>query len=520
MRAVRFTFTWPQVVGAAFAALVLAVIFQDTFGMLRAKWHLEEYSHGILIPAIAAYLLWTRRAQFASMPFEGSWAGVGLVAFGLLVFFLGTLAAITTVDAYALVIVIAGCVLAVMGWKAFRWALVPVALLLLMNPLPQFLYANISSKLQLISSQIGVAFIRLLGISVYLEGNVIDLGSYKLEVAEACSGLRYLFPLMSVGAIMAYLINGKAWVRAIVFASTIPIAILMNSFRIGVIGVLVDHYGTEQATGFLHFFEGWVVFMICLALLTLETWALVRLTGDKRRFRDLFVTEQAPPKASESLAQQRQIAIPALAAVALLLLAVYPAIAIPSREEMKVERSPFVTFPMQFGEWRGRSEPIDKLYLDYLQLDDYVNANYAKPSRPGVNFYTAWYGSQRTGVSTHSPAGCMPAGGWLIKSFEKSQLKGVAQGGAPLTVNRVVIQQGSSTQLVYYWFQQRGRDITNEYLVKWYLFWDSLTRRRTDGALVRIITPIPQGESIATADERLTEFTGQVVSRLSTFVPN
>jgi exosortase D (VPLPA-CTERM-specific) len=520
MRAVRFTFTWPQVVGAAFAALVLAVIFQDTFSMLRAKWHLEEYSHGILIPAIAAYLLWTRRAQFASMPFEGSWAGVGLVAVGLIVFFLGTLAAITTVDAYALVIVIAGCVLAAMGWKTFRVALVPIALLLLMNPLPQFLYANISAKLQLISSQIGVAFIRLLGISVYLEGNVIDLGSYKLEVAEACSGLRYLFPLMSVGAIMAYLINGKAWVRAVVFLSTIPVAILMNSFRIGVIGVLVDRYGTEQATGFLHFFEGWVVFMICLALLTFEAWALLRLSGDERRFRDMFVVDQAPPKASESLAQRRQVAVPALAAVALLLLAVYPALAIPTRTEIKVARSSFVAFPMQLGDWRGRPEPIDKLYLDYLQLDDYVNANYAQPSKPAVNFYSAWYGSQRTGVSTHSPAGCMPAGGWLIKSFERSQLKGVAQGGAPLTVNRVVIQQGSTKQLVYYWFQQRGRDITNEYLVKWYLFWDSLTRRRTDGALVRIITPIPPGESVELADARLTEFTQQVVSRLSGFVPN
>jgi exosortase D (VPLPA-CTERM-specific) len=520
MRAVRFTFTWPQVVGAAFAALVLAVIFQDTFSMLRTKWHLEEYSHGILIPGIAAYLLWTRRAQFASMPFEGSWTGVAMVGLGLIIFFLGTLAAITTVDAYALVIVIAGCVLAVMGWKAFRWALVPIAMLLLMNPLPQFLYANISAQLQLISSQIGVAFIRLLGISVYLEGNVIDLGSYKLEVAEACSGLRYLFPLMSVGAIMAYLINGKAWLRTVVFASTIPIAILMNSVRIGVIGVLVDRYGQEQATGFLHFFEGWVVFMICLALLTLEAWGLLRLSGDKRRFRDMFVVDQTPPKASESLAQQRKIAAPALGAVALLLLAVYPALAIPTRAEIKVARSSFATFPMQLGQWRGRPEPIDKIYLDYLQLDDYVNANYVQPAKPAVNFYTAWYGSQRTGVSTHSPAGCMPAGGWLIKSFEQSQLKGVSQAGVPLTVNRVVIQQGSTKQLVYYWFQQRGRDITNEYLVKWYLFWDSLTRSRTDGALVRIITPIAQDESMDLADARLTEFTHHVVSGLPSFVPN
>src|SRR6185295_10908836 len=116
-----------------FAALVLAIIFQNTFSLLHATWQLDEYSHGFLIPAISAYLLWTRRGQFASMPFEGSWYGVTLVALGLIVYFLGSLAAITTIDAYAMVIVIAGFVLAVMGWKAFRLALVPIALLLLMN---------------------------------------------------------------------------------------------------------------------------------------------------------------------------------------------------------------------------------------------------------------------------------------------------------------------------------------------------------------------------------------------------
>lgn len=522
MRAVRFTFTWPQLAGAAFAAVVLAVIFQDTFVMLRGKWQLEEYSHGFLIPAISAYLLWTRRAQFVSMPFEGSWAGVALVLLGLIVYFLGTLAAITTIDAYALVVVIAGFVLAVMGWKAFRVALVPILLLLLMNPLPQFLYSSISSHLQLISSQIGVAVIRLLGISVYLEGNVIDLGSYKLEVAEACSGLRYLFPLMSVGAIMAYLINGKTWLRLVVFLSTIPLTILMNSFRIGVIGVLVDHYGIEQATGFLHFFEGWVVFMLCLAVLSLEAWGLLRLSGDKRRFRDLFVVDQPAPKVTDSMAQQRSLAVPAVAALALLLLSVYPALAVPRRTELTPTRSPFVTFPMQIGEWRGQRQSIEKFYLDVLQLTDYVNANYVQAGKPAVNFYTAYYASQRGSVSTHSPAGCLPGGGWRIMSFEQSPLPNVriGTGGTPLTVNRVIIQQGSTQQLVYYWFQQRGREMTNEYLVKWYLFWDSLTRQRTDGALVRIITPVPQGESMAAADARLTEFTQQAVSKLTSFVPD
>ena len=515
-----FSFTWAQLAGAAFAALVLAVIFQNTFSLLAATWQMEEYSHGMLIPFVSAYLLWTRRAQFAAIPFEGSWAGVALVLLGLVVYFLGTLAAITTIDAYALVIVIAGFVLAVMGWKAFRLALVPIALLLLMNPLPAFLYNNLSSHLQLISSEIGVAFIRLLGISVYLEGNVIDLGSYKLEVAEACSGLRYLFPLMSVGAIMAYLINGKAWLRGLIFVSTIPMTILMNSFRIGVVGVLVDRYGVEQASGFLHYFEGWVVFMLCLALLSLEAWALLRLTGDKRRFRDLFAFEAATPRASAATVQKRKLVIPAAASLALLMLAVYPALAVPQRAELKPDRSAFVTFPMQMGGWHGRREPIEKVYLDILKLDDYVNANYLQQGKPPVNLYAAYYASQRTGASAHSPASCLPGGGWRILAFEKSEVAGVRISGAPLSVNRVVIQQGSSKQLVYYWFQQRGREITNEYLVKWYLFWDSLTRSRTDGALVRITTLIPQGEAMAAADARLTEFTAEVVSKLTGFVPD
>jgi exosortase D (VPLPA-CTERM-specific) len=521
MRTTRFTFTRAQLIGTALGAAVLIVIFQSTFGLLRATWQLEEYSHGILIPAISAYLLWQRRAQFATLPFEGSWAGVGLVLLGLLVFFLGSFAAITTVDAYALVIVIAGCMLAVMGWKAFRLALVPIALLLLMNPLPQFLYANLSSYLQLVSSQIGVAVIRLFGISVYLEGNVIDLGTYQLQVAEACSGLRYLFPLMSVGAIMAYLMNGKAWLRWTIFLSTVPLTILMNSFRIGVIGLLVDRWGVEQATGFIHLFEGWIVFMLCLVILSFEAWGLVRLTGDKRRFRDLFVPDPPPAPAAEGTSRQsRKIAASAIASLVLLVIAVYPARTLPEREELTPERASFVTFPMQLGKWHGRRQSIEQEYLEILKLDDYVQANYFQDGKPAVNFYTAYYASQRTGVSAHSPASCLPGSGWRIESFERTSVPGARGGETPLMVNRVLIRHGSSRQLVYYWFQQRGREVTNEYVVKWYLFWDSLTRSRSDGALVRLMTPLPRGESIEAADARLTEFSGQVVSQLSQYVPN
>jgi len=257
-------------------------------------------------------------------------------------------------------------------------------------------------------------------------------------------------------------------------------------------------------------------------LLSLEAWGLVRLTGDKRRFRELFTPDAPPPQqsAESSALQKRHVAIPAIASLVLLVLAVYPAHSVPQRLENTPNRAPFVTFPMQIGSWHGRRQAIEQQYLEVLKLDDYVQANYVHEGKPAVNFYTAYYASQRTGVSAHSPASCLPGGGWRIESFDRSAVPGARAGATPLMVNRVVIQQGASRQLVYYWFQQRGREITNEYLVKWYLFWDSLTRSRTDGALVRLVTQVGKGESVEAADARLVEFTEEVVSKLNKFVPD
>jgi EpsI family protein len=108
-----------------------------------------------------------------------------------------------------------------------------------------------------------------------------------------------------------------------------------------------------------------------------------------------------------------------------------------------------------------------------------------------------------------------------MEDFGQRVLDGVKlPSGQPLKVNRVVIRQGDSAQLVYYWFQQRGRDITNEYMVKWYLFWDSLTRNRSDGALVRLIAPLDKGDDVAAADERLADFAGAVMPELTRYIPD
>jgi exosortase D (VPLPA-CTERM-specific) len=521
-------YNWPQTAALALALLTLLLLFQRTFYFLYANWQREEYSHGIFIPLISAFMLWQRRRLFPSLSLRGSWLGVCAVALGLLVLLLGTVTSIVGADAYALVIVIAGCALAILGWQGFKLVWVPIALLLLMVPLPNFWYANLSAELQLISSQVGVAIIRALGVSVFLEGNVIDLGSYKLQVAEACSGLRYLFPLMTLGAVVAYFFKGRSWMRWCIFLSTVPIAVLMNSFRIGVIGLLVDRFGSAQAEGFLHQFEGWVLFMACIGLLLLECKLLLRLSGDRRSLRDVLQLGSNPgPKRKRAPAHRYELGKPTVAVALVLMLAVYPAWALPHRAELRPTRYDFSQFPLQVGDWLGQLDRIESIYLDELQLDDYLLANFVVPPATSVqsaadmapiNLYVAYYASQRTGQSVHSPRSCLPGGGWRIQDLSRRDVASVRNGAGPLRVNRVLIQQGAQRQLVYYWFQERGRDITNEYLVKWYMLQDALIRNRSDGALVRLIAPLRDGEDATLGDARLTRFAAAVLPMLQRYV--
>jgi exosortase D (VPLPA-CTERM-specific) len=515
---------WTQLALIAVAGLVLALVFQKTFTFLYAAWHREEYSHGFLIPFVSAFLLWQRRARFERLELRGSWVGLVVVVLGLLLFFTRYFAFIVGMDAYALVIVIAGFALAMLGWAGFKLASVPIALLLLMYPLPTFWYNNLSSELQLISSQLGVTFMRALGVSVFLEGNVIDLGSYQLQVAEACSGLRYLFPLMTLGAVVAYLFKGKSWTRWCIFLSALPITVLMNSLRIGLIGVLVDRFGRAQAEGFLHLFEGWVISMACFALLLGECKLLLRLSGDRRSLREvMWLTSTAltrPPRP----APKDKVSKPAVAVAALLTLAVYPALALPQHAEITPVRADFSQFPLAVGEWLGRRQRVEDVYLDELKLDDYLLADFVPREKSAaiapVNLYIAYYASQRSYQGVHSPRSCLPGAGWRIEQMNQRVVPGVRLRSGPLRVNRALIQLGAERQLVYYWFQERGRNLTNELAVKWYLFSDALTRDRTDGALVRVITPLHDGEDPAAADARLGGFTAAALPMLSPYLPD
>ena len=500
--------------------LMLGAIFFDGLSLMVHWWERPEYSHGYMIPLIVAFLVWQRMDLLERVPFTGAWTGVVVVLLGVALYFLGELSSVYTVIQYGSLITLYGIVLALSGWRAFRIILIPLLILVFMIPLPNFIYNNLSSELQLISSQIGVWFIRLFDISVYLEGNVIDLGTYKLQVVDACSGLRYLFPLMTLGFIAAYFFKVEFWKRALVFLSSIPITVLMNSIRIGTIGVTVEYWGQSMAEGFLHVFEGWSVFMVCTALLVMEMWVLSLFGADRRPLREVFGIEFPVPSPKDAHIVQRKVHVQAFVTIAVLFATLLLSMHMANRGEIVPSRTAFTSFPLEIGKWHGNAEQMEQIYIDALKFDDYLLADYTSGQSGPVNLYIAYYGSQRKGESVHSPRSCIPGGGWRIQSHDQVDIKDVNISGVPLRVNRILIQKRDTVEVVYYWFQERKRIITNEYLVKWFLFWDSLTRHRTDGALVRLTADVEPGEDVAEVDRRLESFARDISGLLPAYIPD
>jgi len=500
------------------AVLVAVAAFSGGLWELVGRWsRQEEYSHGFLIPIVVAWMLWSRRDALRANAGRPSWTGPLLILVAAVMLLVGELSGLFMLLQLGFIVVLMAIVLALGGYSLLKVAFIPIAFLAFAIPLPYFIDSELSLRLQLISSELGVFFIRMFGVPVYLTGNVIDLGNYKLQVVDACSGLRYLYPLLSFGFLAAFLFQAPLWQRALLFLSAIPITIVMNSFRIGMVGLLVDRWGTAQAEGLLHYFEGWVIFLACAAILTGEMWLLARVAG--KTFFQVF----GLPKVRASVPQEPRSAssvgqFPIIVCMLLVSVAGIADFYLAGRQEIVPERLRFVEFPRKLGLWQGHASLLEPEIERGLRVDDYILSDYQKPGSGLVNFYVAYYASQRKGASPHSPEVCIPGGGWQILQLEQTSFRSDALS-VTLNLNRVVIARDNNKQLVYYWFVERGHNIANEYSSKWHMFVDAISKNRTDGALVRLVTPFYPGEPEHAADERLQSFINELEPRLKAYLP-
>lgn len=505
------------------ATLFAGLYFSNGLNALLTAWQLPEYSHGPIIPVLSA-LLFLRQLKTVPVdpaPKSDRWPGVALVLFALAFGALGILANIDDIVAYALILWVGGILLISWGWHTGRHFWPPVVHLVYMLPLPGVIYYKTTTYLQFVSSELGVWFLKLLSVPVFLDGNIIDLGILKLHVAEACSGLRYMFPILSFSYIFAVLYQGPIWHKAVLLISAVPIAIFMNSVRIAVAGMIVQHYGVEWLEGFTHFFEGWVIFLACILILFFLAWLMLFLHPKR-----LTLTEALDLDTSGLVPQflRLQYVRPSAALIAAALAAGIAAgamMAMPDRGAVSPSRDQFALFPREMAGWRqsGPREMLEEGVARTLGADDYHQVNLINPEAAApVGLFMAWYKDQSKG-GVHSPEICLPGSGWEIAWLERTDIAVQMGSDTPFRINRAIIQKGETRMMVYYWFQQKNRRIAWDFAAKYWLMVDGITTGRTDGALVRLTTSILPGEADAEAEARLQGVLTGILPALPRFIP-
>lgn len=512
--------TWLR---TAIYALLLFLLYRSTFSYLFSKWNSDEFTYCYIIPFIVLYMIWEKRETLSHIPSVPSWAGFIPITIGIVCYWLGELGGEFTILFISSWLVVVGLCWLHMGWQKLKAISFPLFFGLGMFVPPNAIYTPLSLKLKLISSQIGVYMLQLYGMSAFREGNIIDLGFTQLQVVDACNGLRYLIPLFMMGMLMAYYFRAPMWKKLFLVASTIPLSIFTNSLRIASVGILYQLMGADAAEGFFHEFSGWFIFMATLGFLMAEMLVLKKIfreQGTRSSEQGSSSTHASvnPKEASRGVAS---FFTPHHFAVAAIALSATVAVgqSVDFHEKTPLAKS-LSGFPLQVGEWSGIRTDMEQKFLDSLHLDDYLLIDFRNPQGKLISLYVAYYASQLKGESIHSPATCLPGGGWVFEESGPAQLPLNGASSPIMTVRRAFMEKSGERMLVYYWFPQRGRILTGINQLKLYSFWDALTRQRTDGALVRVITPLGSGEDIASAEERLRGFCREAVPLIDRFLPN
>jgi len=493
--------------------LLLVWLYHSIIYNLVLQWFRDpNFSHGIFVPIFSLYVLWQDRERLKSIKPAPSWVGLPLVFLALAMLILGVLGVELFTSRFSLLVLLAGLILLTRGHEFFRAALFPWAFLILMIPLPNLILQKFTFPLQLLASKLSTSMLQLVGVPVLREGNVIILPTMPLEVAEACSGLRSLLSLVTLAIIYGYLMEKRNWVRVVLACAAVPIAVFANSFRIFGTGLIVQYWDPEKAEGFYHEFQGWLVFVVSLVLL----FSVHRLIS--------FIWKKPPAAAQQSvhIDERRLPPVSPKQGSILFGLAVLPmlvaAIGLQAHSSTEIVKH-VSSIPEQVGDWTGTDDPIDKDTLDILGPGEYLLRDYQNTSepQPPINLYIPFFPSQSAGDTIHSPEHCLPGAGYIPISREVIQLP--RPDGPPIPVNRYVVSKLGDRQLVLYWFQAHNRVVASEWKAKYYLIADSIHLNRSDGGMVRLMSPMMRGESADAAQARIMKLGSQLLPRIDNYIP-
>jgi exosortase D (VPLPA-CTERM-specific) len=509
--------------------LLIAWLYASILARLFLQWvgpHSDpNFEHGIFVPLFALFVLWHDRKKLGAIPSSPSWVGLPLVILSLLMLALGVLGAELFFSRISLLILLAGLILIFEGWPFFRAVLFPWAFLILMIPIPNLILQQLTFPLQLLASKLATGLLQQVGVPVLREGNVITLASMPLNVAEACSGIRSLLTLVTLAIIYGYLMETRMWVRVVLVFSAVPIAVAANSFRIFGTGLLVQYWDPDKAEGFYHALGGWLIFVVALFMLLAVHRVISRIWKNSlvapRDRAHVLAHSLANNNEERPAGAFRMNSSPLRFAMAAgLMLATAIGLQAHSRTEYFPPRAALSSLPSQIDGWTGTDDTLDQATLDILGPGEFLLRNYentSQPQSPWINLWIAYFATQKAGDTIHSPQHCLPGAGWVPTSREVVRIMG--PDGSSFPANRYVVANAEDRRLVLYWFQAHGREVASEYWAKYYLVSDSIHMNRSDGGLVRLMTPMLEGESPDAAQARLMKMGSQFLPLLDSYIP-
>lgn len=257
--------------------VLLFACYAPVLVRLAQQWAADEdMGHGFFVPLVAGYIAWQRRDELAALKPSPNWWGLAVLAWGAAQLYFATLGAELFLARTAFIISLAGLILLTAGSRALKVLAFPIFLLFFMVPIPAIIYTQITFKFQLLASRLAEHALEFLGVPVLREGNILDLATQRLSVVEACSGIRSLLTLSFLSLVYAYFFDRKVWMRLVLLACTVPIAIVANASRVTITGLLSE-VNPQLAEGVFHTASGWVIFMVALFILIATHWVINRI---------------------------------------------------------------------------------------------------------------------------------------------------------------------------------------------------------------------------------------------------
>jgi exosortase D (VPLPA-CTERM-specific) len=505
--------------------LLIAWLYFSILWRLVLEWvgpHNDpNFEHGIFVPLFALFVLWLNRKKLKAIPPASSWAGPPLVALSMVMLVLGVLGAELFFSRTSLLVLLAGLILTFRGWRFFRAVFFPLAVLILMIPIPKLIINEITFPLQLLASRLSTDLLELVGVPVLRQGNIIYLAAMPLNITDACSGIRSLLSLVTLAVIYGYLLDTRSWVRVALVGFAVPIAVAANVFRIFGTGLLVQSGHKDQAEGFYHALGGVLIFAVALIMLFVVHNIITRIWGSGSAVRDRINLERGLDRARPGIDIGDGSWSFRFAIVAAVLLVTAIGLKVHKHNEILPGRELLSSLPLQIGGWiGGADETLDEETLNVLgHPTEYLLRSYANPAEPRpIDVYLVYYASQRAGDTIHSPAHCLPGAGWISTSREVVRV--TRPDGSSFAANRYVGSlPGQDPQLALFWFQAHGRGLASAYQAKEYLITDAIRMNRSDGALVRLMTDMLPGESADAAQARVMKLGSQLLPMLDRYIP-